>query len=60
MIAGEWLELVAWQGHGQPLLDGFGGAAATLPGGRVAGMAEGGSEVTVSSLEPLVEAIRAR
>ncbi|MFF5546074.1 VMAP-C domain-containing protein [Streptomyces olivaceoviridis] len=38
LIAGEWLELVAWQGHGQPLVDGFSGAAATLPDGRVAGM----------------------
>ncbi|MET8772697.1 trypsin-like peptidase domain-containing protein [Streptomyces sp. NPDC004658] len=38
LIAGEWLELVAWQGHGQPLVDGFSGAAAALPDGRVAGM----------------------
>ncbi|WP_318203699.1 trypsin-like peptidase domain-containing protein [Streptomyces sp. SCL15-4] len=38
LIAGEWLELVAWHGHGQPIADGFSGAAATLPDGRVAGM----------------------
>ncbi|MEU3856240.1 trypsin-like peptidase domain-containing protein [Streptomyces sp. NPDC028722] len=38
LIAGEWLELVAWHGHGQPLVAGFSGAAATLPDGRVAGM----------------------
>ncbi|MFJ7147858.1 trypsin-like peptidase domain-containing protein [Streptomyces sp. NPDC100445] len=38
LIADEWLELVAWHGHGQPLVAGFSGAAATLPDGRVAGM----------------------
>ncbi|MCS0601359.1 serine protease [Streptomyces sp. LP11] len=38
LIAGEWLELVAWSGHGQPLVGGFSGAAATLPDGRVAGL----------------------
>ncbi|MBL1104777.1 trypsin-like peptidase domain-containing protein [Streptomyces sp. 5-8] len=38
LIAGEWLELVAWHGHGQPLAGGFSGAAATLPDGTVAGM----------------------
>ncbi|MEU3951167.1 trypsin-like peptidase domain-containing protein [Streptomyces achromogenes] len=38
LIAGEWLELVTWHGHGQPIVEGFSGAAATLPDGRVAGM----------------------
>ncbi|GAA3129218.1 VMAP-C domain-containing protein [Streptomyces echinatus] len=38
LIAGEWLELVAWNGHGQPLAGGFSGAAATLPDGTVAGL----------------------
>ncbi|QIS70956.1 trypsin-like peptidase domain-containing protein [Streptomyces sp. DSM 40868] len=38
LIAGEWLELVTWHGHGQPIVDGFSGAAATLPDGRVVGM----------------------
>ncbi|MFI0192274.1 trypsin-like peptidase domain-containing protein [Streptomyces sp. NPDC017082] len=38
LIAGEWLELVAWHGHGQPIVEGFSGAAVTLPDGRVAGM----------------------
>jgi hypothetical protein len=48
LIAGEWLELVAWHGHGQPLEAGFSGAAATLPDGRVVGM------VTASSGTPRV------
>ncbi|MES4887636.1 trypsin-like peptidase domain-containing protein [Streptomyces sp. NPDC096012] len=48
LIAGEWLELVAWHGHGQPLEAGFSGAAATLPDGRVVGM------VTASSGTPEV------
>ncbi|MFG2605585.1 trypsin-like peptidase domain-containing protein [Streptomyces sp. NPDC048514] len=48
LIAGEWLELVAWHGHGQPLEAGFSGAAATLPDGRVVGM------VTASSGTPQV------
>ncbi|GAB1335459.1 trypsin-like peptidase domain-containing protein [Streptomyces sp. E-15] len=38
LIAGEWLELVAWHGHGQPIEEGFSGAAAALPDGTVAGM----------------------
>ncbi|MEU2436978.1 trypsin-like peptidase domain-containing protein [Streptomyces rubradiris] len=38
LIAGEWLELVTWHGHGQPIVEGFSGAAATLPDGRVVGM----------------------
>ncbi|MEV4338311.1 trypsin-like peptidase domain-containing protein [Streptomyces sp. NPDC049590] len=38
LIAGEWLELVTWHGHGQPIVEGFSGAAATLPDGTVAGM----------------------
>ncbi|MYR18789.1 trypsin-like peptidase domain-containing protein [Streptomyces sp. SID6137] len=45
LIAGEWLELVAWQGHGQPIVAGFSGAAATLPDGRVVGMVTSASEV---------------
>ncbi|MFJ4947741.1 trypsin-like peptidase domain-containing protein [Streptomyces sp. NPDC088760] len=44
LIAGEWLELVAWNGHGQPLVAGFSGAAATLPDGRVAGMVTAASD----------------
>ncbi|WP_189397442.1 trypsin-like peptidase domain-containing protein [Streptomyces sp. FBKL.4005] len=44
LIAGEWLELVAWNGHGQPLVAGFSGAAATLPDGRVAGMITAASD----------------
>ncbi|WP_381564784.1 trypsin-like peptidase domain-containing protein [Streptomyces eurythermus] len=38
LIAGEWLELVTWHDHGQPIVEGFSGAAATLPDGRVVGM----------------------
>ncbi|MGW7794036.1 trypsin-like peptidase domain-containing protein, partial [Streptomyces tricolor] len=34
LIAGEWLELVAWNGHGQPLVAGFSGAAGPQAGGR--------------------------
>nr|WP_145488357.1 MULTISPECIES: trypsin-like peptidase domain-containing protein [Streptomyces] len=44
LIAGEWLELVAWQGHGQPIEAGFSGAAATLPDGRVVGMVTSASD----------------
>ncbi|MFR9791353.1 trypsin-like peptidase domain-containing protein [Streptomyces sp. MB22_4] len=44
LIAGEWLELVAWQGHGQPIVAGFSGAAATLPDGRVVGMVTSASD----------------
>ncbi|MFE2075850.1 VMAP-C domain-containing protein [Streptomyces misionensis] len=44
LIAGEWLELVSWQGHGQPIEAGFSGAAATLPNGRVVGMITAASD----------------
>ncbi|MEW2624493.1 trypsin-like peptidase domain-containing protein [Streptomyces sp. NPDC048106] len=44
LIADEWLELVAWQGHGQPIVAGFSGAAATLPDGRVVGMVTSASD----------------
>ncbi|OIK26830.1 trypsin-like peptidase domain-containing protein [Streptomyces malaysiense] len=44
LIAGEWLELVAWQGYGQPIVAGFSGAAATLPDGRVVGMVTSASD----------------
>ncbi|MEU2924800.1 trypsin-like peptidase domain-containing protein [Streptomyces sp. NPDC007251] len=37
-IAGEWVQLEAVTGHGQPLTHGFSGAAAALPDGRVVGM----------------------
>ncbi|WP_191871036.1 VMAP-C domain-containing protein [Streptomyces filipinensis] len=37
-IAGEWVQLEAMAGHGQPLTHGFSGAAAALPDGRVVGM----------------------
>ncbi|WP_225821137.1 trypsin-like peptidase domain-containing protein [Streptomyces naphthomycinicus] len=56
LIAGEWLELVAWHGHGQPLVAGFSGAAATLPDGRVAGMvtsASGSPDVRKGRMLPL-------
>ncbi|MEU2059141.1 trypsin-like peptidase domain-containing protein [Streptomyces sp. NPDC013455] len=56
LIAGEWLELVAWHGHGQPLVAGFSGAAATLPDGRVAGMvtaAAGSPDVRKGRMLPL-------
>lgn len=39
LIAGEWVQLEAWAGHGQPLVPGFSGAAVTLAdSGRVVGM----------------------
>ncbi|MBL1080891.1 trypsin-like peptidase domain-containing protein [Streptomyces actinomycinicus] len=56
LIADEWLELVAWHGHGQPLVAGFSGAAATLPDGRVAGMvtaASGAPDVRKGRMLPL-------
>ncbi|MGW4562481.1 VMAP-C domain-containing protein [Streptomyces sp. NPDC004561] len=56
LIADEWLELVAWNGHGQPLVAGFSGAAATLPDGRVVGMvtaASGTPEVRKGRMLPL-------
>ncbi|MFE6283645.1 trypsin-like peptidase domain-containing protein [Streptomyces sp. NPDC057877] len=38
-IADEWVQLEAWNGHGQPLAPGFSGAAAVLAdSGRVVGM----------------------
>ncbi|MBQ1088067.1 trypsin-like peptidase domain-containing protein [Streptomyces sp. B93] len=38
-IAGEWVQLEAWSGHGQPLAPGFSGAAVVLAdSGRVVGM----------------------
>ncbi|MEU3251458.1 trypsin-like peptidase domain-containing protein [Streptomyces sp. NPDC006997] len=38
-IAGEWVQLEAWNAHGQPLAPGFSGAAAVLAdSGRVVGM----------------------
>ncbi|OIK04515.1 trypsin-like peptidase domain-containing protein [Streptomyces monashensis] len=56
LIADEWLELVAWSGHGQPLVAGFSGSAATLPDGRVVGMvsaASGTAEVRKGRMLPL-------
>ncbi|WP_405917200.1 trypsin-like peptidase domain-containing protein [Streptomyces sp. NBC_00728] len=39
LIAGEWVQLEAWAGYGQPLAPGFSGAAVTLAdSGRVVGM----------------------
>ncbi|MGA5581672.1 trypsin-like peptidase domain-containing protein [Streptomyces thermodiastaticus] len=39
LIAGEWVQLEAWAGHGQPLAPGFSGAAVTLADtGQVVGM----------------------
>ncbi|AKJ13383.1 hypothetical protein ABB07_26145 [Streptomyces incarnatus] len=37
-IAGQWVQLEAVTAHGQPLTEGFSGAAAALPDGRVVGM----------------------
>ncbi|MFB7502677.1 VMAP-C domain-containing protein [Streptomyces broussonetiae] len=37
-IADQWLQLEAVTAHGQPLVEGFSGAAAALPDGRVVGM----------------------
>ncbi|MFP3991182.1 trypsin-like peptidase domain-containing protein [Streptomyces sp. E11-3] len=39
LIAGEWVQLEAWSGHGQPLAPGFSGAAVVLAdSGQVVGM----------------------
>ncbi|MFF4396667.1 serine protease [Streptomyces sp. NPDC001480] len=38
LIADQWVQLEATQGHGQPLAPGFSGAAVALPDGRVVGM----------------------
>ncbi|MER5467333.1 trypsin-like peptidase domain-containing protein [Streptomyces sp. NPDC002685] len=39
LIDGEWVQLEAWAGHGQPLAPGFSGAAVTLAdSGQVVGM----------------------
>jgi hypothetical protein len=38
LISGEWVQLEALTGHGQPLAAGFSGAAATLADGTVVGM----------------------
>ncbi|MEU9335779.1 trypsin-like peptidase domain-containing protein [Streptomyces sp. NPDC048290] len=38
LIAGEWVQLEALTGHGQPLAGGFSGAAVTLADGTVVGM----------------------
>ncbi|MEU8751577.1 trypsin-like peptidase domain-containing protein [Streptomyces chartreusis] len=39
LVGGEWIELEAWSGHGQPLAVGFSGAAVTLvDSGEVVGM----------------------
>jgi len=39
LISGEWIQLEAWSGHGQPLVEGFSGAAVTLVDtGEVVGM----------------------
>ncbi|MEU0003467.1 trypsin-like peptidase domain-containing protein [Streptomyces sp. NPDC006314] len=61
LIADEWLELVAWNGHGQPLVAGFSGAAATLPDGRVVGMvtaASGTPDVRKGRMLPLDVMVR--
>lgn len=46
LIADQWVQLEATQGHGQPLAPGFSGAAVVLPDGRVVGM------VAQSAAEP--------
>lgn len=55
LIAGEWVQLEAVSGHGQPLADGFSGAAVTLADGSVVGMVTavaGGREVRAGRMLP--------
>ena len=55
LIAGEWVQLEAVSGHGQPLADGFSGAAVTLADGAVVGMVTavaGGRDVRAGRMLP--------
>ncbi|MFB6679479.1 trypsin-like peptidase domain-containing protein [Streptomyces sp. NPDC056390] len=55
LIGGEWIQLEAWNGHGQPLEAGFSGAAVALAGtGEVVGMvtATGGRGVRNGRMLP--------
>ncbi|NEB75290.1 serine protease, partial [Streptomyces sp. SID14478] len=56
-VGDEWVELVAFDGHGQPLAHGFSGAAVTLAGShRVVGMVTattGGRGVLTGRMLPL-------
>lgn len=56
LVGGEWIELEAWSGHGQPLAVGFSGAAVTLVDtGEVVGMitaAAGAREVRTGRMMP--------
>ncbi|MFF7854076.1 trypsin-like peptidase domain-containing protein [Streptomyces sp. NPDC007904] len=55
LIAGEWVQLEAVSGHGQPLAGGFSGAAVTLADGSVVGMitaVAGGREVRAGRMLP--------
>ncbi|MET8824830.1 trypsin-like peptidase domain-containing protein [Streptomyces sp. NPDC004610] len=55
LISGEWVQLEALTGHGQPLAGGFSGAAATLADGRVVGMVTavaGGPDTRVGRMLP--------
>ncbi|MEV5610548.1 trypsin-like peptidase domain-containing protein [Streptomyces sp. NPDC052225] len=57
LVRDEWVELVAFDGHGQPLAHGFSGAAVTLAGShRVVGMVTattGGRGVLTGRMLPL-------
>ncbi|MGC0377471.1 trypsin-like peptidase domain-containing protein [Streptomyces sp. SAI-229] len=55
LIADEWVQLEAVSGHGQPLADGFSGAAVTLADGSVVGMVTavaGGRDVRAGRMLP--------
>ncbi|CAL9449701.1 hypothetical protein SUDANB176_02415 [Streptomyces sp. enrichment culture] len=55
LIAGEWMQLEAVSGHGQPLAEGFSGAAVTLADGSVVGMVTavaGGRDVRAGRMLP--------
>ncbi|MFE2043532.1 trypsin-like peptidase domain-containing protein [Streptomyces sp. NPDC059477] len=55
LISGEWVQLEALTGHGQPLAAGFSGAAVTLADGTVVGMVTavaGGTDTRVGRMLP--------
>ncbi|WP_149549803.1 trypsin-like peptidase domain-containing protein [Streptomyces marokkonensis] len=55
LIADEWVQVEAFSGHGQPLADGFSGAAMTLADGSVVGMVTavaGGRDVRAGRMLP--------
>ncbi len=56
LISGEWVQLEALTGHGQPLTTGFSGAALTLADGTVVGMVSavaGGRDVRAGRMLPV-------